>query len=476
MAIERADEQAPTASGATPPKVYGKGYMTWTLFLLSIMYANNYADRTVLAVLAQPIKNELNITDTQLGLLSGLAFAAFYALFGYPIARLSDRLGRVNIITICCLLWSAMTALCGTAAAYTQLLIYRFGVGIGESGYAAPGHALISDYFPPRTRTTALAVFSAGVPIGALLGSIIGGWLAHHFGWREAFLFVSIPGFILAPILRLTIKEPPRGNWDASRLAGKPLAKTPPLWVVVKAQFSIPTFRHAWAGTIASGFFGSGSAFLGAYYVRRFDIDLTTVGLVLGILSGVAALIGTFLGGFLTDQFAKVSKRWYALLPAIALSLAGPIHVFGYTQSDWKMQVAIMLISGSLSSLATVPFYGLTQNLLPSHMRASGAAVIFFFINLISLGFGPVFNGMVIDWMTQHFFASYQMGEYFAVCGKGAKHVADATIAAACHTALAEGTRWTLAGAIIGLWWGAVHYLIASRTVARDLTEAEQNN
>ncbi|MGE3301572.1 MAG: spinster family MFS transporter [Hyphomonadaceae bacterium] len=464
------------AAGVAPPKVYGKGRTTWTLGLLCLIYANNFADRSILTVLAHPIKMDLKIDDTQLGLLTGLAFSVFYALFGYPLARLSDKVGRINIIMCCGLMWSAMTLLCGTAVNFIQLLIYRFGVGIGESGYAAPGHALLSDYFPPRTRTSAIAIFSMGVPIGALFGAIAGGWLAQHYGWREAFIFVSIPGFILAPLLKFTVKEPPRGNWDASRLAGKPIESPPPLWTVLKKQFSTPTFTHACIATVVAQFAISSTAFLGTYYVRRFELDLTTLGIVLGVLSGVASIVGTLGGGFISDWFAKFSKSWYAGLPALALALAAPLHILGYLQADWRVQVAYLAVSGALVSVYSVPFYGMTQNLIPARMRASGAAVIFFLINLLGLGFGPVFWGFVIDKSTQALFAAHGMGEYFATCGKGVLQVADAAVAKACHDSLSEATRWTLAASALGMLWASLHFYISSRTAARDLTEAERAN
>ncbi|MDP3660990.1 MFS transporter [Phenylobacterium sp.] len=465
------------AGSVVAPTVFSKNRTGWTLFLLAAIYANNYADRSILGILAQPIKVELNISDTQLGLLTGLAFATFYALFGYPLARASERIGRVNVITACALMWSAMTALCGTAANFTQLMIFRFGVGIGESGLAAPAHSLISDYYPASRRTSAIALFSIGVPIGALIGSVAGGWLAQNYGWRTAFVVASLPGFLLAPLLRFTVKEPPRGNWDASRLAGAAAAPTPPLKEVVKKQFSTKTFRHFCIGTVVATFAGSGGgAFLGAYYVRRFAIDYTTVGLVLGMLSGVAALMGTFLGGFITDFLARWSKRWYAGLPALALACAAPIYLLGYMQTDWRMQVAIMLVSGTLVSLTTVPFYGLTQNLMPARMRASAAAVIFFFINLIGLGFGPLFYGVMIDAVTKHLFAGYGLGEYVALCGNAGVKAAAENIATACHTATAQGTRWTLAAGMIGYVWAAVHFFIASRSITHDLNEAAATN
>ncbi|MGE3302005.1 MAG: spinster family MFS transporter, partial [Hyphomonadaceae bacterium] len=458
------------------PVVYGNGRTGWMLLLLAAIYANNFCDRSILGILAQPIKVELDITDTQLGLLTGLAFAAFYALFGYPIAHLAGRVGRVNVITVCALFWSGMTALCGTAASYVQLTLFRFGVGVGESGLAAPAHSLISDYVSPAKRTTAISLFFIGVPVGSLIGSIAGGYIAQNYGWREAFLIVSIPGFILAPLLKFTVKEPPRGNWDAGRLAGVAPAKTPPLWEVVRKQFSTATYRHACVAMVMCNFASSGNAFYGAYFVRRFGLDYTTVGLILGLTGGVASIIGTLVGGYLNDWLARRSKRWCILLPTIALFAALPLYVLSYLQADWRAQVAIFCVATILLGFNAPPFYALTQNLLPGRMRASGAAVAMFFINLIGLGMGPVCFGLVIDFATTHLFQGQGLGDYFAVCGKGTIHLADAAVAKTCHDVLAAGTRWTLAGGVLIYLWAGVHYYLASRTVAADLAEAERTN
>jgi len=467
-------KQDDAAGGLATPTLYSKKYTGWMLVLLATVYASNSADRYVLNILAQPIKLELNISDTQLGLLSGLAFGVFYAMFGYPLARLSERFGRVNVVSVCTFVWSAMTALCGTAANFTQLMLYRFGVGIGESGLPAPTHSMLSDYYPPEKRNSAIALFSIGVPIGSFFGSIAGGWLAERYGWRTAFVIVSLPGFLLAPLLRLTVKEPPRGNWDASRRVDAPPVATPPLGAVIKKLFATRTYRHFFTAGFATMAFTSGGVFVGAYYVRRFHIDYATVGLVVGLLSGVASLAGTFLGGFLTDWFGRRDKRWYALVPAVVLLMAVPLVWLGYLQTSWQAQVAIMLIPGALITITTVPFYGITQNLMPARMRASAAAVMFFMVNIV-LGVGAVFYGMAMDAATQHIFAGYGLGDYVAICGRGGGQ-ALAAMAKSCDLALAEGTRWTLAVGATGYLWSVIHLLIASRTITQDMNEAAQTH
>lgn len=455
---------------------YSRRRSGWALFLLGAIYASNYADRSILNVLAQPIKVDLDLSDSQIGLLSGLAFATFYALFGLPLARVSERAGRLNVISACALLWSAMTMLCGAAGSFFQLVTFRFGVGIGESGLAAPAHSLISDYYPPARRTSAIALFSIGVPIGALIGSIAGGLLAQHYGWRVAFLAAGLPGFVLAPLLRFTVKEPVRGNWDAVSGMKSSAAVAPPLRAVLARQFSTATFRHFCAGTVITTLAGSGASFVGAYYVRRFHIDYAAAGLILGVVIGGGALIGTFLGGFVSDWLARWSRRWYALLPSVSILLAAPLYMTGYLQDLWQIQVPIMLVSQILVSMTTVPFYGVTQNLMPARMRASAAAISFLLINLIGNGFGPVIYGYVIDRLTSYFFAANGLGNYIEICGRGGGHSATGGIASACQAALAQGTRWGLAGGALGLAWAGVHYFIASRNLCADFDRNEAND
>ncbi|MGE3867274.1 MAG: spinster family MFS transporter, partial [Hyphomonadaceae bacterium] len=374
MAAEGAEQSAAVAAGAAAPKLYSKSQTGWMLFVLAALLANSFSDRAILAILAQPIMTELRITDTQFGVLTGLAFATFYAIFGYPIAHLAGRFGRINIITICALLWSAMAAGCGMALNYFQLALFRFGVGIGESGMAAPGQAIISDYVPPERRTSSIALFQMGPPLGVMAGSVAGGWLAQHFGWRTAFVIVALPGFLLAPLLKLTVREPPQGNWDASRLAGGAPKAAPSLLRVLAKLYSTSTMRHMTAGTVIAIFANSGAAFLGAYYVRRFGLDYTTLGLIIGIMGGVAGVTGVLMGGFLTDWFAKWSKRWYALLPTFALLAAAPLFVLAYLQADWRIQSAFMIVSSALLAIAPIPFYGVTLYLVPGPLRAPAAA------------------------------------------------------------------------------------------------------
>src|SRR4051812_31311193 len=283
--------QASKPGGAQP--LYSNGYKATVLALLLATYTFNFIDRTIIATIGQAIKVDLKLTDTQLGLLGGLYFALLYTLLGIPIARLAERWNRVSIIAVSLVIWSGFTALCGSAASFGQLALYRFGVGVGEAGCSPPSHSLISDYYEPKKRATALSIYSFGIPLGTMFGAIAGGWLATEFSWRVAFVIVGVPGLILALIVKLVIKEPPRGH---SEIVERPLeaedvvvepAKPPfslatefsEIWAVMKTLFGKwPVLNMMLGVTIASfGSYGSG-AFVPSYFVRAFHLNLTQVG------------------------------------------------------------------------------------------------------------------------------------------------------------------------------------------------------
>jgi len=212
-------EALPEVVAAKSTPYYSQGYLRYALGLLCLVYVVNFVDRQVLAILLQSIKDDLALSDLQLGLLSGTAFGLFYATLGIPIARLADRYSRKGVIAICLTIWSGMTALCGTAGGFATLLLYRVGVGVGEAGGSPPAHSMISDYFPPEKRATALGIFSLGVPLGILVGFMAGGWLDQALGWRQAFIVVGLPGIAVALVVALTLREPPRGLSEGLRSA-----------------------------------------------------------------------------------------------------------------------------------------------------------------------------------------------------------------------------------------------------------------
>ncbi|RYF98772.1 MAG: MFS transporter, partial [Caulobacteraceae bacterium] len=403
------DAAAPPAG---PKPLFSESYKQSVLWLLVLAYTFNFIDRTIISTIGEAIKVDLKLTDTQLGLLGGLAFALLYTTLGIPIARLAERRSRINIITIAIVVWSLFTALCGMANSFVQLMLFRVGVGVGEAGLSPPAHSLISDYFEPQKRASALSIYSFGIPLGTMFGAVAGGWIAQNLDWRMAFMLVGLPGIIVAILLKVFVKEPPRGYSDrlvADQVADVPRlegdetappvhAKPPSIMAVAKRIFGKWGFFHMVAGITMASFAGYGTGQYSApYFIRMFGLDLATVGLIFGVVGGIAAGIGTLMGGFLTDWAAKKSGRWYALVPAIGLLIACPLYILVYTRDDWKLAAGLLLIPGIFHYTYLGPTFGVIQNAVSLRMRATATALLFFVLNLIALGFGPPFCGWVID-------------------------------------------------------------------------------
>ena len=492
-----------TAVGGKP--VYSDSYKGVVLGLLVTAYTLNFIDRTIIATIGQAIKDDLKITDTQLGLLGGLYFALLYTLLGIPIARLAERFNRVNIISAAILIWSGFTALCGTATSFAQLAAYRFGVGFGEAGLSPPAHSLISDYFEPKRRATALSVYSFGIPLGTMIGAVAGGWLAQNFSWRIAFLIVGAPGIVIAVVMKLLIKEPPRGHSEPDQAPASPedvttadpapkasfLGEIKELASVAGTLFGKwPVLNMVLGVTIASfGSYGSGQ-FVPPYFTRTFGLDYAQVGLITGIVGGISSGIGTLLGGFITDRMSRRSPRWYSLTPAIGLAIATPIYITAYLQPDWRSAALILLIPGIFHYTYLGPTFGVVQNMVPTRRRATATALLFFFLNLIALGGGPPFTGWVIDQFAQFNFnhpgghgilasISQMLGgdggttSFAAACPGGkAPAGAGADVMEHCTGSLRAATRSGVIVSICFYLWAAFHYLLGSFGLAKALSKA----
>jgi len=290
-------------------------YKWYVLAILTIVYAFNFIDRQILVILQEPIKAELGLTDTQLGLLTGLAFAALYVILGIPIARLADKSNRKNIIAVSMVVWSGMTAVSGMASNYVHLMLARIGVGIGEAGCSPPAHSMISDYFPPKKRATALSIYSTGIYIGIIVGYIVGGLIAKAYGWRIAFYAIGIPGVLFALFFYFAVKEPIKGQMDEADLS----ADNPSLGEVIQTLLKKKTFIFIAlaAGFQAFGNYGVGN-FLPSFLQRIHGLDIATAGIVLGLSTGIGGGVGTFLGGYLADRFRTRDMRWYLWVPILA--------------------------------------------------------------------------------------------------------------------------------------------------------------
>jgi predicted MFS family arabinose efflux permease len=449
---------------------YSRAYLIWAMTLLFAVYTSNFIDRTILSVLQQPIKEELKLTDSQLGMLGGLAFAVLYSTLGIPIARLAERHSRRGIITASLVVWSAMTALCGTAGSYGGLFAFRVGVGVGEAGATPPAHSLIADYFPPRRRATALSIYSLGIPIGVLAGSVLGGLIAQKYGWRPAFAIVGLPGLGLAVLTQFTLREPPRGYSEGGEAAGSAM---PSLMDVVRRLMSRRSFVHVAAGAALASFGGYGvGSFAAPYFIRSFGLTLAQAGIVMGLITGAAAAVGTLGGGLLADRAARRDARWYVWIPAIGLAVAMPLYMIGYQIPDWKLAVAILLVPPMLHYTYLGPSFGVMHNMVLPRMRATATALLFLVINLIGLGLGPTLTGMASDYFARHHFALLTglQGGFAASCPGGrAMTGAAPAIASACHTASAFGVRWAIVTCAGSYGWAALHYWAAAKHLRADL-------
>ena len=321
-----------------------------------------------------------------------------------------------------------------------------------------------------------------------MFGAVAGGWIAQNLDWRMAFMLVGLPGVIVAILLKVFVKEPPRGYSDrlvAQQAADAPVlegdetapavhAKPPSIMAVAKRIFGKWGFFHMVAGITLASFAGYGTGQYSApYFIRMFGLDLATVGLIFGVIGGVAAGIGTLLGGFLTDWAAKKSGRWYALVPAIGLLIACPLYILVYTRDDWKLAAGLLLIPGIFHYTYLGPTFGVIQNAVSLRMRATATALLFFVLNLIALGFGPPFCGWVIDMLSQAHFAAKDLGPFFDLCPGGVgKEGAGAMIDAACKAAVAQGTRDGIVWNLLIYGWAGLHYLLAAITLPKDMADA----
>ncbi len=421
-------------------------YRRYALGLLVVVNVFNYLDRQILSILLEPIKRDLQLSDTALGFLTGIAFALFYTFAGIPIARWADRGVRRTIMAFGLTVWSGMTALTGLAQTFTQLALARIGVGIGEAACTPPAVSLLSDYFPPERRGTALSILALGVPFGIMIGYLAGGWVNQYFGWRKAFFVVGLPGLVLALILRLTLREPPRGHAEGLPASGRS-TEAEPLSDVLRFLWKLRSFRHLSLGAALYAFCGYGSlAFVPAFMMRVHGMTNTAeLGLWLGLISGVFLGVGTFLGGVLSDRLAarKKDMRWYMWLSAGATLLGIPFTFLFYLWPEGRTALLLSIPGSILGPMWLGPTGAMTQGLVKLRMRATAYAILLFIINLIGLGLGPQAVGLMSDLLTPAY-------------GK-------------------EAVRYALLSIVVtGSVWGAIHYLLAARTLREDLTAKER--
>ena len=373
---------------------FSPAYRWYALGLMFVVYIFNFIDRQILGILAQPIKEDLGLSDSQMGFLGGIAFAIFYTFVGIPIARLADRGVRRNILATCLTIWSVMTALCGFVGSFFQLLACRVGVAVGEAGGSPPSHSMISDIFPADRRATALGIYALGIPVGTMIGNLAGGWINDAFDWRTAFLMVGLPGVVLALIVRLTLREPPRGGGGPQPAT---LREAPPVGDAFKALWGRKSFRYMALGAGLHSFVGYGVGYwIPAFFIRTHEFSTTEIGTALFWL-GIPGMLGTFLGGVLGDRFARRDIRWLVWLPGLATLVSVPFAFFVYTHSEPWFALWVYAFPVFLGAYYLGPTFSLAQSLVGVRMRALAASILLFILNLIGLGLGPQFTGIVSD-------------------------------------------------------------------------------
>ena len=385
---------------------YSTLYRNYVLVLLTLVYVTNYADRSILSTLTQPIKTEFGLSDAMMGAMGGIAFALFYTTAGLPVAMLADRASRTRIIASAAAIWSFFTVLCGVATSAWQLFLARIGVGIGEAGGSPPAHSMISDLFPPKSRATALSIYALGVPLGFAAGSFIGAPVAEAYGWRTAFLVLGLPGLFLALLVWLTVREPKRGHSDHGdgALQVLPEGPAPSLKTVLAFMASQRALVHVIAGATIVTITGyAGVNWNAAFLMRSHGLTLTEAGFYLGLVAIFASTAGTFLGGVLADTLGKRDRRWNSWIIALAYAVGLPIGAFALTTDDTNLAMWLLPVPVLVSGVYLGPTFAMVQNLVGVRMRALASAILLFVINLIGMGLGPWITGMLSDYFAADF-------------------------------------------------------------------------
>jgi predicted MFS family arabinose efflux permease len=379
---------------AAPPTAR---YRRYVLGVLVIVYTLNFVDRQVLAILATPIKAALGLSDSQVGLMAGLAFAALYSTLALPIAWLADRGSRRQIMTWAIALWSAFTVICGFAGSFLHLFLARIGVGIGEAGGVAPAYSMIADYFPKEQRARALSVYSLGIPLGGAFGILLGGLIAHAIGWRAAFVIVGSVGVVVAPLFRLTVRDPKRGGYDPAPVAA-PVSAKPRFLDVFRLVSKKSTFWLLAFGAAASSVCGYGLAFwLPSFFDRTLGLTLVERSWYYAGITLIGGCLGILGGGVLADRLGKASRRAYPLIPAIAFLIGLPCFFFAVNTSIAWLAFLLFVIPTGLNLMWLGPIVTAVQHLVPAHMRTMASAMFLLINNLIGIAIGLYYFGAVSD-------------------------------------------------------------------------------
>jgi MFS family permease len=421
-------------------------YRWYVLGLLTVVYTFNFIDRQVLVILQELIREDLGLMDWQLGMLSGFVFAVFYSVLGVPIAHAAELFGRKRVVAFSLAFWSAMTAAMGAAQNFAQLALLRIGVGVGEAGGSPPSHSIISDIFPRNRRAFALSLFSMGVYFGYLVAYSTGGWAADALGWRATFVVVGLPGVLIALLVAMTVREPLRGladhgyRVDAARSAAAQAGPAPRFRDTLRVLWARRSFRHlAIAGSLQSlAGYGVGN-FMPSYIIRAHDMAIGDIGWRLALITGLGGAIAIAVSGWATDRLSTRSQAWYALFPAIAIAATLPLALATFLAADPGPMFLAYIPYEMLGATWLGASLAVAHSLVDPRQRAVASAVLFFMINLVGLGLGPLIIGTLSDLLRP---------------GQGD----------------AAGLRYAiLATALVAKAWCVVHFLLAARALRRDL-------
>lgn len=394
---------------SSEPRVTWRTHMS--LVLLGLVYIFSYIDRQAIAILIEPIKREFGVSDTVMGLLTGVAFGVLYAGLGVPVGKLADRGNRRNIVAVCCTLWSLATMACGAALQFWQLLLARMTVAVGEAGGMAPSISLVSDMYPRHRRSLVISLFMLGPHFGVLIGLAVGGWIAQHHGWRATFYWFGAPGIVLGLLVWLFVREPRRGQFDAPPAAA--LVNAPPtrLWPQLRRLMALPALR--WL-CLACGVAGVSSYGWGVwaptFMVRTHGVSIAHAGLTFGVTSGIGAIGGALLSGWLCDRLVVRDKRWQIALPLIGVALSIPAamaFLLWPAEGHWLLgsvrtphALVFALVFSFFMSWFPALSYSATSQMVPAGERSVAAAMLNLFITLFGVGLGPLVTGALSDFLT----------------------------------------------------------------------------
>ena len=445
----------------------GKGYRTYVLGSLTLIYTLNFVDRVLISVVGRPIIDEFGLTNLQFGILTGIGFALFYTALGIPIARLSEHVSRVRIIGICVILWSVATVLCGFTTGFVTLLLARLAVGVGEAGCTPPANSLISDYYAPAARPAALGIYAMGVMVGNVLAQLAGGYVLNVFSWREAFIFIGAPGVLIGLAFLLTVREAPRGYSD------RPGTKRPAKASLRDALAEIarkPTFWLVTAGTSMATFGGYGlSSFKSLYIQYSFGFTPGDAAIQYMAPISLAGALGTPLAGFLIQRFSHRSDYAAVWVPALGFLLSTPFLMMGYLAGTIHLMLVAFLIAGIFQYFYIGASYNLVQSIVSLRVRATAIAILLFLINLIGYGAGPPFIGYLADLFSSLRIDSMGLADVLTLSCNPTDPSLAAALVESCLDAKAFGTKWaSIAGSTVFLLAGGF-YVLAIRHYRRDI-------